>query len=255
VTLSAIPYFEKFAWMSIQPEFDPYKYNSFAKNAGHITYLLTERLRSKILAKKVSTSWQSMPPIITFQSLVDSTVQTGSLVSELYVHLPDNGSELILFDINRANDLQHFMVDGERRTLDQLQEGRATPFSFTLVTNKSGETRLVQARTRLAGQENFSAEDLKGSWPPGVYSLSHVAIPYSDTDPWYGAATEIDGEQVLSIGAIAPRGEQGLLTVPPSQLMRLRHNPFFGYVAQRTAGFCPACSQDEATNTDTTPTN
>ena len=65
--------------------------------------------------------------------------------------------------------------------------------------------------------------------------------------------TEIDGEQVLSIGAIAPRGEQGLLTVPPSQLMRLRHNPFFGYVAQRTAGFCPACSQDEAKNTDTIP--
>ena len=52
VALSAIPYFEKFAWMSIQPEFDPYKYNSFAKNAGDLTYLLTEGLRKKVQMNK-----------------------------------------------------------------------------------------------------------------------------------------------------------------------------------------------------------
>jgi len=245
VALSAIPFFEKFAWMTIQPEYDPYKYNSFAKNAGHITYLLTERLRKTILANKESAVWQSLPPIVSFQSLVDSTVHTGTLVSELYLHLPENGSELVLFDINRANDLQNFMFDSERVILDQLQEGQATNFGFTLITNKTGETRMVQARTRLAGEERFSTEDLNGSWPSGVYSLSHVAIPFRDTDPWYGAATEFDGEQVLSIGAIAPRGEQGLLTVPAAQFMRLRHNPFFDYVAQRTDNFCVVCRHAE----------
>jgi len=241
VALSAIPYFEKFAWMSIQPEFDPYKYNSFAKNAGDITYLLTEGLRKKVLKINSSLEWQSMPPIVTFQSLVDSTVHTGTLVSELYAHLPKNGSELILFDINRANDLQYFIVDGERTTLDRLQEGRATSFSFTLITNESGETRSVNARTRLAGKEDFSTEDLNGSWPPAVYSMSHVAIPFKDTDPWYGAATEVDGEPAFTIGAISPRGEQGLLTVPSSQFMRLRYNPFFDYVEKRTVEFCVAC--------------
>lgn len=241
VALSAIPYFEKFAWMSIQPEFDPYKYNSFAKNAGDITYLLTEGLRKKVLLNKSLPEWQSMPPIVTFQSLVDSTVHTGTLVSELYAYLPKNGSELILFDINRANDLQHFIVDGERTTLDRLQAGQATSFNFTLVTNESGETSSVNARTRLAGEENFSTEDLNGSWPPGVYSMSHVAIPFKDSDPWYGATTEIDGEPALSIGSISPRGEQGLLTVPSSQLMRLRYNPFFDYVEKRTKTFCRVC--------------
>ena len=245
VALSSVPFFEKFAWMSIQPEFDPYKYNSFAKNAGHITYLLTERLRKKILANKNSSLWQSLPPIVAFQSLVDSTVHTGTLVSELYLHLPENGSELVLFDVNRANDLQDFILDKERTMLDQLKEGQETQFSFTLVANKTGDTRMVQARTRLAGEEDFSAEDLRASWPSGVYSLSHVAIPFEDTDPWYGAATEFDGEQVLSIGAIAPRGEQGLLTVPAAQLMRLRHNPFFDYVARRTDNFCVACRHTE----------
>ena len=243
VALSTIPLFEKFAWMSIQPEYDPYKYNSFAKNAGQITHVLTEGLRKKIKAHRESSAWQSLPPIITFQSLVDSTVQTGSLVSELYQHLPANDSELILFDINRANDVQYFIVDKERATLDQLQEGQATKFSFTLVTNKSGESRAVEARTRLANKNSFAIADLNVDWPLGVYSLSHVSIPFKSVDPWYGTAatSEIDGEHFLSIGAIAPRGEQGLLTVPSSQFMRLRHNPFFDYVAQRTADFCAPC--------------
>ena len=161
------------------------------------------------------------------------------------VHLPKNGSELILFDINRANDLQYFIVDGERTTLDRLQAGESTSFSFTLITNESGETSSVNARTRLAGEEKFSTEDLNGSWPPGVYSMSHVAIPFKDSDPWYGAATEIDGEPALSIGSISPRGEQGLLTVPSSQLMRLRYNPFFDYVEKRTEAFCGVCLRAE----------
>ncbi len=248
VALSAIPWFEKFAWMSIQPEYDPYKYNSFAKNAGQITHLLTEGLRKKILAYGELPIWQSLPPIITFQSLVDSTVQTGSLVSELYRHLPANDSELILFDINRANDMQNFIVDKERATLDHLQERQVTNFSFTLVTNESGGSRAVEARTRLADKDTFAAVDLNVDWPLGVYSLSHVAIPFRSVDPWYGTGTttDIDGDQFLSIGVIAPRGEQGLLTVPSSQFMRLRHNPFFDYVAQRTSDFCAVCQHAEA---------
>ena len=246
VALSTIPLFEKFAWMSIQPEYDPYKYNSFAKNAGHITYLLTENIRKEINAIRATPEWQGLPPIISFQSLVDSTVHSGTLVSELYLQLPANGSELVLFDINRANDLHHFIVDRDRAMLDQLQAGQATQFDFTLITNNSGDTRNVQARTRAAGMESFSTEDLNCQWPSGVYSLSHVAIPFEDADTWYGAAAEFDGEQVLSIGAIAPRGEQGLLTVPSAQFMRLRHNPFFDYVAERTRSFCTVCQSAPA---------
>jgi hypothetical protein len=164
----------------------------------------------------------------------------------LYLHLPANESELVLFDINRANDLHHFIVDNERAMLHQLQEGQATQFSFTLVTNDSGESRDVQAHTRVVGKVDFSAEDLHSRWPSGVYSLSHVAIPFEKTDPWYGGETAFDGEQVLSIGAIAPRGEQGLLTVPSAQFMRLRHNPFFDYVAERTRDFCTVCRSEQA---------
>ena len=39
----------------------------------------------------------------------------------------------------------------------------------------------------------------------------------------------------LPLGALAPRGETNLLTVPLSKLMRLRYNPFFAYVEKRVA--------------------
>ena len=143
--------------------------------------------------------------------------------------------------------MQNFIVDKERATLDHLQERQVTNFSFTLVTNESGGSRAVEARTRLVDKETFAAVDLNVDWPLGVYSLSHVAIPFRNVDPWYGTGTttDIDGEHFLSIGALAPRGEQGLLTVPSSQFMRLRHNPFFDYVAQRTNNFCTVCRDAE----------
>ena len=43
-----------------------------------------------------------MPPILTFQSVVDFTVSTPAVISALYALLPANGSELVLFDLNRA---------------------------------------------------------------------------------------------------------------------------------------------------------
>ena len=40
-SLSWIPYFKKFSWLDILPEYDPAKYTSFSKNAGRQVYLLT----------------------------------------------------------------------------------------------------------------------------------------------------------------------------------------------------------------------
>ena len=40
--LALLPGLKKFAWKSILPEFDPYKYNSFATNAGYQVHRLTQ---------------------------------------------------------------------------------------------------------------------------------------------------------------------------------------------------------------------
>jgi hypothetical protein len=75
------------------------------------------------------------------------------------------------------------------------------------------------------------------AWPRGVYSLSHVAIPFAPDDPVYGSSgnERKNGYQGLPLGALQPRGETRVLTVPLSQLMRLRHNPFYAYVEQRVS--------------------
>ena len=45
------------------------------------------------------------------------------------------------------------------------------------------------------------------------------------------------GVGLLGLGTLSPRGEKGLLSVSMSSLMRLRYNPFFGYVEERLRGW------------------
>ena len=45
---SWIPAFEQSKWLSIQPEFDPYKFNSFTKNAGAQIHYLSLALQANI---------------------------------------------------------------------------------------------------------------------------------------------------------------------------------------------------------------
>jgi hypothetical protein len=234
LALSKLPIFEKFSWLTVEPEFDPYKFNSFAKNAGHITYQLTERLRKKILGLKDKSR---LPPIISFQSLVDSTIKVGALVEQLYKNLSVNGSELILFDINRAHHLEYFIDDAERALNDRLAGSDSLSFRYTLVTNASGDSIEMVAQTRAAGSSDFASTALNMAWPKSVYSLSHVSLPFDSDDRWYGN-TESDD---FKLGTLAPRGETAILTSPIARFMRLRYNPFFDYLAERTLQFCAAC--------------
>lgn len=234
VALSHLPIFEKFAWLSVEPEFDPYKFNSFAKNAGDITYQLTQRLASK-LARVDATA--ALPPIITFQSLVDSTVRTRALVDELYERLPDNGSELVLFDINRAHDIEHFINDIGAGLIADLDDAAMSPYAYTLVTNESGNTRAVEARTRPANSGDMQTLALAVNWPDSVYSLSHVALMFTPDDRWYGS----NDTGQFKLGTLAPRGETAILSPPVTRFMRLRYNPFYDYLAARTVAFCNAC--------------
>ena len=242
LALASIPYFEKMAWLSIGIEYDPYKYNSFPTKGGYLAYTLSVKIAKKLERVRKSAGAVQLPPMIAFQSLIDSTVRTDSLVRTLYAQLPANGHELVIFDVNRNETIQHFLVDSERDLLNELEANAPAKYSYTLVTNKSVQTAQIQSRTRPEGTTDIIAVDLPYSWPRGVYSLSHVAIPFAITDRWYGALDE-DGEpRTDSFNNFAPRGEQAVLAVPIGRLMRLRHNPFFAYVEQRTVEFCEVCN-------------
>jgi len=234
LALSRIPAFEKFTWLTVEAEFDPYKFNSFSKNAGHITYLLTERLRKKFIALKDKSR---LPPAIAFQSLADSTIKVGVLVDQFYKKLAENGSELVLFDINRAHDFEHFIDDTERDLNDRLADSKNLLFRYTLVTNASGDSLEMVARSRTVGTPGYTSTPLNLKWPKSVYSLSHVSLPFDSDDRWYGSAES----QSFKLGTLAPRGETAILTSPIARFMRLRYNPFFDYLAERTLEFCEAC--------------
>ena len=97
-----LPAFAKAAWLSVVPEFNPFKYNSFPVNGATQTHRLTRVLQERIARYGREGKLKDLPPILTFQSVPDFTVSTRAILSALYAHLPANGSELVLFDVNRS---------------------------------------------------------------------------------------------------------------------------------------------------------
>lgn len=231
--LSFIPYFEKFKWQSIEPEFDPFKYNSFPKNAGDQIYLLSKSVQHQIVRTQASGKLSQLPPMVTFQSVVDSTVVSADLVEKLYDRLGPNQSELVVFDVNRSTQLDSFFKPGYRTLISQLADGGSASYKLTVLTNASPESLEVVAKSRppLSKQDVIEVLDL--AWPRQIYSLSHVAIPFPPEDPIYGSGHETPNPNGLRIGRLEPRGERDLLNIPADQLLRLRYNPFFAYMKHR----------------------
>lgn len=231
--LASMPYFEKFRWESILPEFDPYKYNSFPKIAGHESWMLAGEIREQVQRLQAAGLLEGMPPILCFQSLADATVLTEAIVTQLFDRLTVTNSELVLFDINRADRLGEFLSPHYPAMLDRLI-AEATPiYTLTVVTNADTPTEEVVARTRFPGGGGSGDLSLGLKWPTDIYSMSHVAIPFPEDDPWYGAG---DGEN-RTLGNLNPKGERRVLRMPLGQFARLRYNPFFSYIRIRIEDF------------------
>jgi alpha-beta hydrolase superfamily lysophospholipase len=231
---ASLPALGGLAWLNVEPEFDPFKYNSFTTNAGEQVHRLTRRVSRRVENLARSTGARALPPVLVFKSNADSTVSTDAVVSRLLGRLDPNRNELVLFDVNRyaAKDL---LLVANQRFLDARVVGDAgLPFTLTLVTNESDTSSAVVARH----QEPYSAvftrqETLGAAWPNGVISLSHVALPIPPDDPLYGQRPP-GNEDVLFLGQMAIQGERGMLRLSSDWLLRLRYNPFYAYVDART---------------------
>jgi len=229
-SLSWLKYFEKFQWQAVLPEYDPYKYNSFPKNAGHETYALTQQVQEKLSRIDAPQSARRYPPVLAFVPLIDATVSTSDTVQRLFRQLNRPEDELVLYDINRFGSIHQFLKSGYQALLQDVRDDPGRRFGLTLVTNRTPASGSMLARTSLNGR--ITERLIEDEWPPLVYSLSHVAIPFSPNDAWYGDGSSNRAEQ-FSLGSFAPRGEKQVLIVPADLLLRLRHNPFFEYQASR----------------------
>jgi len=101
-----------------------------------------------------------------------------------------------------------------------------------VVTNASPETTQVVEVRMPAGSAEGARRELGLAWPLGVFSLSHVGVPFPPADPLYGY--EVSGPQDhVQLGTVAVRGENGVLRVPMWALTRQRSNPFHAYMLER----------------------
>ena len=232
-TLSFLPYFEKAKWLDVLPEYDPYKYNSFSVNAGNQVFQLTRALHRELAAAAAKGTLDRMPKVTAFQSVVDSTVNAAEVVRGFMLRLPGPGNELVAFDVNRGDDWAGLVAPGPREAFAAIHNAPALPFRLTLVTNREPDSAEVAAFTREAGSTALRPEAVGLSWPAGVFSVGHVALPFTVDDPVYGLAPAPAGALTWTIGDLAARGEAGALAVPLGMFARLRSNPFFAVVRAR----------------------
>jgi alpha-beta hydrolase superfamily lysophospholipase len=231
--LGAVPYFEKANWLDVLPEYNPFKYNSFPANAGFQTASLTRTVQVDLDRITSRRRLDAIPPILTFQSIVDATVSTSAVVHELYDRLPANGSELVLFDVNHLSGIDVFVQPSDRMLAATLLDPAPRRYRRVVVTNGAPDSRDVEAQTIEPGPVSVMHRPLGLAWPSEVFSLTHISLPFAANDPLYG----IDGskalEGLLPIGRLSPRGERAVLTVGTDTLMRLSSNPFFPFIAER----------------------
>jgi len=222
---------DKLAWNSVLPEYDPFKYGSFSINAADQVYQLCKVVQHEFDILKEEKK-KNLPPVLTFASIVDATVSVPDIISNLYARLPENNNTLLLYDINNrySNNLlikEHFV-----NTIKAL---RSTPihtnYTFELITDLNSTKGTIAL---IKNHQNI--QELNLSWPLGIYSLSHVALPFSKDDPLYGNvdAPESPG---IALGHLAGYGEKMVLQISPSVLLRQRWNPFHDYTQKRVLDF------------------
>jgi alpha-beta hydrolase superfamily lysophospholipase len=230
---AVLPAFAKAAWLGVVPEFNPFKYNSFPVNAARQAHRLTAAIQAQVARDERDGRLLRLPPVLTFQSVLDATVSTGAVVSGLYARLPSNGSELVLFEANQAAQVSPLLRSPQGGGLDLVLPPPPRRYRTTIVANAGPGSLEVVARTTEAGGTEERRLPLGASYPADVYSLSHVALPFPDRDGLYGTHPDPSEDFGINLGAIAARGERGALVVGLDSLMRASSNPFFCYVSER----------------------
>ena len=238
--LAFIPGFEKSRWLDVLPEYDPYKYNSFPVNAANQIYTVTRTLRAELDDARSRGRLDAMPRVVMFQSVVDSTVTAGEVVRGLLSYLPPRGHELVVFDVNRYEQLEALVAPGPLESLERLRAAPDLSFKITVITNRDAATRAVGAFVREAGQNEITERDLPYEWPRGVLSVGHVSLPFPVDDPLYGLEGPPEGSRATyNLGTFPARGENGALLVPLAQFARVRSNPFFGVIRAKVRETLP----------------
>jgi hypothetical protein len=229
---------EKLAWNSIMPEYDPFKYGSFAVNAGDVVYRIGNEVQKQLdQLLQNNEKRNSLPPILSFASVVDATVEVADTVKNLYNRLPDKNNTLVLFDVNHYYEKKHLIPPKVQSSIKRLIADKASRhYRLDIVSNDMENPEGNMQQITIGKSGNTQRKYLHIYWPDGVYSLSHLALPISADDPLYGqkGAPPSPG---IKLGDLNLHGEKGALEISASYLQRQRWNPFHHYTRERTLRF------------------
>ncbi|MFG1201247.1 alpha/beta fold hydrolase [Xanthobacter aminoxidans] len=233
------PAFAKAAWLNITPEFNPFKYNSFPVHAARESFALTQVLQANIERHARSGRLTGLAPVLTFQSVLDHTVSARAVIEQLHARLEDNGSELVLVDINRSGQFEDLLNRRADTAISSLLPPAPRRFRTAVIGNAAPGSSATVVRETLADATEETVRPLSALYPDDVYSLSHVAVPFPLSDGLYGLDPDPAEKFGIRLGDIAARGEYGALVVGVEMLVRMSSNPFFPYLEERVAAGLP----------------
>lgn len=168
---AVFPAFAKAAWLGVVPEFNPFKFNSFPVNGARQSSLVARALQQDIAQAASQGRLAELAPVLTFQSVVDFTVSTRAIVNALYLNLPANGSELVLFDINRNTKFGPLLPSNTETVLARLLPDAPRTFRTTVITNVNADSAEVVERVTEAGSTTEQSRALGLTYPREVFSL------------------------------------------------------------------------------------
>ena len=244
------PAFAQAAWLGVVPEFNPFKYNSFPVNGARQSYRLSESLQEQLVRVAGKDGLAELPPVLTFQSVVDFTVSTSAIVTALYQNLPANGSELVLFDVNRSAKFGPLLSPSFYTALDGILPTGPQDYRLTVVANAATGNNTIVERSTAPGEGTAAVRPLDQTYPPGIFSLSHIAIPFAMDDPLYGVTPDpkTQDNYGVNLGTQAPRGERGGIILSMDGLLRVTANPFFPYMLKKMEDTMVAASAASVAN-------
>lgn len=139
----------------------------------------------------------------------------------------------MLFDVNRNVAFDALLQPGANHALQRLLPVGPQRYRITVIGNAApGRAQMVERVTE-PGATTARTHALSLGYPPDLFSLSHVALPFPINDALYGLTPDRNEDFGIRLGAFTPRGERGALLVEPDVILRIGSNPFFPYLLAR----------------------
>lgn len=234
--------FKKMAWNSIEPEYDPFKYRSFPLNAAVQVWRLAEHVDARMTTAETEGRLADFPTVLSFQSVVDATIDAGAVGRVLFSRLPASSThsqdhEQVVYDLNRSTEIESMLSSDPWPILAAALADRSRQYDFTVVTNAGPASQEVERRTGARGNTEEVICGLEGSWPAGVYSMTHIAPTFPMDDPLYGGEPDVGAADTITLGNVVLRGESKALRLPAAGFLRQTYNPFFDDQYARLAYF------------------